>query len=136
MIWLWFEARIATNDATQTDILIGLQKTDTTPLDVTDGVFFLKSDGSTTVNFVVEKNNASLAVQAVATMADNVGIRLGFFYDGVDSIKFFADGVHQGTALTTNLPDDENMTISFGVQNGEAAIKTMAIDYIMVAKER
>ena len=38
-----FHVRFKTNDATQTDIVAGLQLTDTTPLDVTDGIFFLKS---------------------------------------------------------------------------------------------
>ena len=38
-----FHVRFKTNDATQTDIVAGLQLTDTSPLDVTDGIFFLKS---------------------------------------------------------------------------------------------
>ena len=34
------------------------------------------------------------------------------------------------------MPDDEVLTPSFGIQNGEAAAKTMSIDYILAAKER
>ena len=37
--------------------------------------------------------------------------------------------------LATYLPDTE-LTISFGVQNGEAVAKTMTIDYIFAARER
>ena len=50
---LAFNMRFKTNDATETDIVAGLQLTDTSPLDVTDGIFFLKSDGATTVTFIV-----------------------------------------------------------------------------------
>jgi hypothetical protein len=41
-----------------------------------------------------------------------------------------------GKLATTNLCDDEELTISFGIQNGEAVAKTMSIDYIFVSKER
>jgi hypothetical protein len=133
---MWFDAKFQINDATQSDMVMGLQITDTTPLDVTDGVFFIKADAATTIDFLVEKDDTATTTASVATMADATDIRLSFFYNGVDEIKIFADGVHVGTSVTTNLPDDEVLTVSFGVQNGEAVAKTMSVDYIMVAKER
>ena len=33
-------------------------------------------------------------------------------------------------------PDDEELTVSFGIQNGAAAAKTMTLDYIIAAVER
>ena len=33
-------------------------------------------------------------------------------------------------------PDDEDLAISFGIKNGEAAAKVLTLDYINVAKER
>ncbi len=133
---LWFEARFQTSDATESDIVMGLQITDTTPLDVTDGVFFIKPDDAATVDFVVEKDNVATTTSAVATLANATNIRLGFFYDGVNKIKIFVDGVQVGSSVTTNLPDDEVLTLSFGIQNGIAGVKTMSIDYILAAKER
>ncbi len=133
---LWFEARFKVSDATQSDVVMGLQITDTTPLDVTDGVFFIKADGSTSVSLRVEKNNTATATSSVATMANDTFITLGFFYDGVSTIYYFVNGVLGGSSVTTNLPDDEDMTVSFAIQNGEAVAKTMTIDYINVAKER
>jgi hypothetical protein len=41
-----------------------------------------------------------------------------------------------GTSVTTNLVDDEDLTPTFAIQNGEAVAKTMTVDYIFVAKER
>lgn len=132
----WFEAKFQVSDATQSDFIIGLQITDTTPLDVTDGMFFIKNDGAATVDFLVEKDDTATTTSAVATMVDATDIRLGFFYDGVDKVLIFVNGVAVASSVTTNLPDDEALTISYGIQNGEAAAKTMTIDYILSAKAR
>lgn len=132
---LFFEARLKVSDATQSDVVVGLQITDTTPLDVTDGVFFIKADGSTTVSLSVEKNNTATTT-SVGTMADDTFISLGFYYDGGSAIQYFVNGTLGGTSVTTNLPDDEDLTVTFAIQNGEAVAKTMTVDYIFVAKER
>ncbi len=133
---LFFEARFKVSDATQSDVVIGLQITDTTPLDVTDGVFFIKADGAATVDFLVEKNNTATTASAVATMANDTFIRLGFYYDGISAVQYFVNGSIAGSSVTTNLPDDEDMTITIAIQNGEAVAKTMTVDYVYVAKER
>jgi len=133
---LFFEARFKVSDATQSDLVIGLQITDTTPLDVTDGVFFIKADGAATVNLLVEKNNTATTSSAIATMANDTFIRLGFYYDGDSQIQYFVNGTLGGASVTTNLPDDEDLTVTFAIQNGEAVAKTMTVDYIFVAKER
>lgn len=133
---LWFDCLFQVSDATQSDFVIGLQITDTTPLDVTDGVFFIKADGAATVDLLVEKDNVATTTASVATVVDATDIRLSFFYNGIDEITIFVDGEHVGSSVTTNLPDDEVLTISFGIQNGEAVAKTMTVDYIMAAKAR
>lgn len=133
---LFFEARFKVNDATESDVVVGLQITDTTPLDVTDGVFFIKADGAATVNLLVEKNNTATTTSSVATMADDTFITLGFYYDGSSQIQYSVNGTVLGTSVTTNLPDDEALTVTMALQNGAAAAKTMTVDYVFVAKER
>ena len=133
---LFFEARLKVSDATESDVVIGLQITDATPLDVSDGVFFIKADGSTSVSLLVEKNGTATTTSSVATMANDTFISLGFYYDGASSIQYSVNGVVVGTSVTTNLPDDEDMTVSIALQNGEAVAKTMTVDYVFVAKER
>ena len=133
---LFFEARFKVNDATESDVVMGLRITDASPLDVTDGVFFIKADGSTSVSLLVEKNNTATTTSSVATMADDTFITLGFAYDGASTIEYSVNGAVTGTSVTTNLPNDEVLTVSFAIQNGAAAAKTMTIDYIFVAKER
>lgn len=134
---LAFNIRFKTSDATQTDIVAGLQLTDTTPLDVTDGIFFLKEDGSTSISFIVEKNSTQSTLTLPNALADDTFMTLGFVFDPKDQ-KFhvFQDNVLAGTVVNTNAPDDEELTVSFGVQNGEAVAKTMTIDYVGAMKER
>ena len=134
---LAFNIRFKTNDATQSDIVAGLQLTDTTPLDVTDGMFFLKSDGAATITFVVEKDSTQSTLDLPNSLADDTFMTLGFVYDPRDQ-KFhvFQDNVLAGTVVSTNAPDDEEMTLSFGIQNGAAAAKTLSVDYIGGYKER
>ena len=132
-----FHVRFKTNDATQTDIVAGLQLTDTSPLDVTDGIFFLKSDGAATISFIVEKDSTQSTLTLPNSLAHDTFMTLGFIYDPKDQ-KFhvFQNNVLAGTVVSTNAPDDEELTLSFGIQNGAAAAKTLSVDYVGAYKER
>jgi hypothetical protein len=105
-------------------------------LAVTDGVYFRKDDGDTDLDFVVIKDSTATTTTVAGLLADATYITLGFYYDGVSAIKIYANGDLIGTSVTTNLVDDEDLTVSFGLQNGEAVAKTMTIDYIHVLQER
>ena len=135
----FFRCRFKVSDATQSDVVIGLQVVDTTPLDVTDGVYFLKADGSTAVSVVCRKNatTGSTSASSVATLADDTFISLGFAYDGEGKVYYEVNGNVVGSldGSSAFLPDT-TCTVSFAIQNGEAAAKTMTLDYIYVAKER
>lgn len=143
---MMFVARFKVSDATQSDFVMGLQITDTSPLDVTDGIFFIKSDGSTTCTLRVEKND-SAATGTAATIVSDTFVELAFVYNGAPyqsstnvttyDFDIYKDGNYvTSVAATTTVPDDEDLTISFGIQNGEALAKTMTIDYILAARER
>ena len=132
-----FHIRFKPSDATQSDIVAGLQLTDTTPLDVTDGVFFLKSDGAATISFIVEKDSTQSTLTLPNSLADDKFMTLGFIYDPKDQkCHVFQNNVLAGTVVSTNAPDDEELTLSFGIQNGAAAAKTLSVDYVGAYKER
>ena len=141
---MFFSSRFKVNDATQSDLVMGLQITDTTSLDVTDGIFFIKGDADTQPDFIIEKDNSStLSVLEMNAMEDDTFVTLSFEYDPLDVatggpvFRVYQDNVQVGEITgTTNAPDDEDLTISFGIQNGEAAAKTLTIDFILVAVER
>jgi hypothetical protein len=133
---LWYKCRFKILEVLQCDAHIGLTITDTTLLDVTDGVYFKTDDGDAYLDFGVEKDNTATAATAIATLVANTFVEVGFYYNGVDGIEYSVDGVVKGTAAVTNLPDDEELTVTFGIQNGEAVANVLSIDYIMVCKER
>ncbi len=133
----YFSARFKVNDVDQSDFVMGLGITDTTPLDTTDGVFFISADGDAGLDFLVEKDNTATTTEDVATMADDTFITTTFFIDKNASKVFYSiDNADPVGVVNTNLPDDEELTISFGIQNGEASAQTMTIDYVVAAVER
>ena len=133
----YFSARFKVSDATQSDFVMGLQITDTTPLATTDGVFFIKDDGDTNLDFIVEKDSTSTDTTAIHTMEDDTFVVATWFIDTDASKVFYSVNNAEPVAVAnTNLPDDEELTVSFGIQNGAAAAKTMTIDYVTVMIER
>lgn len=145
---IFFKARFRVSDATDCDWIMGLQVTDSTPLaadgdGVTDGIFFQKDDGDLNVDFYVQKDatTGQLTQTAVTTAsASNVYMTLGFWFDGRRTIKVYKDDavvrtIDTGGTFTAFMPDTE-LTVSFGIQNGSAAIRTMSVDYIFAAIER
>ena len=135
----FFSCRFKVSDATQSDVVIGLQVVDATPLDVTDGVYFLKADGSTAISVICRKNasTGSTSASSIATLANDTFIELGFAYDGEGKVYYEVNGNVVGSldASSSYLPDT-TCTVSFAIQNGEAVAKTMTLDYVYVAKER
>ena len=133
----FFKCRVKVNDATQSEMIAGLHITDTTPVaGISDGIYFFKDDASTTVSLVVNKDSTATTTSA-GTMADDTWTTLGFYYSAKDG-KFYIykDNKLTGTSVSTNAPDDEEIALSFTIQNGEAVAKTMSIDYLATGKER
>ncbi len=133
----YFSARFKVSDATQSDFVMGLQITDTTPLATSDGVFFIKDDGDTNLDFIVEKDSTSTDTTAIHTMEDDTFVTVTWFIDPDASKVFYSvNNAAPVSVVNTNLPDNEELTVSFGIQNGAAAAKTMTIDYVVAAVER
>ncbi len=134
---LYFKTRFKVSDATQSDFAIGLIITDTTIIDgVTDGIFFEKDDASTSINLIIKKDSTETTVSC-GDAADDTFMTLGFYYDPrIRKFSVYKDNVKVGSAVNTNAPDDEELAVSFAIQNGEAAAKVMTLDYISAGKER
>lgn len=140
----WFKTRFKVSDATQSDFVIGLMVLDTTLMGAadgdgaTDGIFFSKDDGDTQLDFQCQKDTTTgqSRVTNIATVGTSY-MTLGFVYDGKTSLAYYVNDVKIGTMTVsaTYLPDTP-VTVSFGLQNGEAVAKTMTLDYIFAAIER
>ena len=119
-------------------MLIGLTITDTTAIDaVSDGIFFSKDDGDTNLDFRVEKDGTETATAAVATVADDTFITATWFIDpDRDAVYYSINNAEPVKIVNTNLPDDEELTITIAVQAGAAAAKSLVVDYVTAIIER
>ena len=126
----YFGIRMKISDATESDFLVGLCITDTALLGgMTDGVYFRKVDGSTSLAVATEKNSTETETTGVATIAADTYVILESFFDGSSSIFQYVNGTLVATH-TTNIPDDELLTPSMEFLTGAAAAKTMTVDWI------
>lgn len=133
---LWWEMRLKISDATQSDLFVGLATTDSTLIaGTTDSISFRKDDGSTALSFVTEDNTSETSTASVATVVADTYMKLGFYWDGISKVRAYVNRSLVATH-TANIEQTNKLAISMAIQNGEAAAKTMTVDYIYCAMER
>lgn len=126
---VYFGARVALGEATQSDLFIGLAITDTDILGgVTDRIGFEKLDGVTTTKAMLEKDSTETLSGTLATM-DTSFHTYEFYYDG-STVEFFIDGTSVYTPAVTNLPNDEELRVSLHFLAGSTTAKTCDVDWI------
>ncbi len=136
---MWFKARFKVSALT-TVVNLGLQVTDTTPEDVTDGIYFLSTVTTGAVTLYVRKDatTGSTTGTGITLVADTY-TEIAWYYDGKGNVEYYQDGALKGTITgvtsSTYLPDT-TATVSFGIRTGTAAVKTLTIDYLLAAKAR
>lgn len=129
--YLYFGAfGVTLSDATQSDFFLGLAITDTDILGgVTDRIGFEKLDGATALKCMVEKDSTETLSASLATLADATPFDIEFFWDGPNNrVEFFVNGASASVPAVTNLPNDEQLRLTWQFLAGAAAIKTMDID--------
>lgn len=139
---LEFEARFKLNDVVQSDFALGLQITDTTPLSVSNGIWFGSDDGDALLDFHYANASAQQDLNGVATLVNNSYIKVGFYYDGdpIDAkgqatLQVFINDNRVG-AIKVLAASAEQLCVSIAVQNGEAVSKVMSVDYVRVVQQR
>jgi hypothetical protein len=128
---LYFGAKVQISDATQSDLILGLCITDTTLLGgMTDGIYFRKVDGSTTLSAVLEQDSSETTSTAVTLVADT-DYYLEIVANGV-TVDFYVDGTMLTQMAQTNVPDDELLTPSIHFLTGAAAVITCLVKELRV----
>lgn len=130
---VWFDARVnIVHESTQSDFAVGLATTTTTAIASApnDYVMFVKDDGDTNIDFVSAKDGTETERAAVATASNDTWVLLGFKWDG-STLTPYINGV-AGTAISTNVPDNENMSPVLAYLNGAGSAEndTFAIDWV------
>lgn len=126
----------------QCDLMMGVYITDTDPIGgVSDGIYIRSNDGSAALEGVLEKN-ASETMVAMGSLVANTWHTFEIYHNGgtasgLSSVDFYLDGTRVGgTRTLTNLCDDEELALSFVIQNGEAVANVLSVDYIGVQLQR
>lgn len=120
------------------DFMAGLHITDTDPIGgVSDGIYFRKLAGEAGLSLIVEKDSVESAAVVIPTLAVDTWYTVEFYYDGSDDkIKAYVNGIGSGSVPLTNAPNDEDLALSFGVQNGSANAQVYTVDFVGAQQQR
>ncbi len=138
----YFRCRVRLDDTGLAEWAVGLSITDTTLKvagDLTSSDFIGFVGGPTDaaadkVLFRACKNSTETDSDQV-TIVDATWMELEFFTDGDGNAWAWKDGVLIAE-VTTNVPNDEYLAVSFVVNNSSAVIRIMAIDSIDIVSQR
>lgn len=134
----WFGCRFKVSTLATT-VVFGLQVIDTTPLDVTDGIYFLSTTATGAITGICRKNASTGSTSAaVGTLVADTYTDLAWYWDGKDTVTFYQDGVAKSsvTGVAASYLPDTTITVSFGIQTDSANARTMTVDSFFVAKSR
>lgn len=134
----WFGCRFKVSTLATT-VVFGLQVIDTTPLDVTDGIYFLSTTATGAITGICRKNASTGSTSvAVGTLVADTYTELAWYWDGKDTVAFYQDRVQKGsvTGVAASYLPDTTTTVSFGIQTDSANARTMTVDYFTAAKSR
>lgn len=135
---VWFYTGIKATSAINNQILTGITSSNAA-LAPTDGIYFNKAAGSTAIDFVVRKASTSTTQTAVATLVNNTYIRLGFYYNGKDSVDVFVNDVKvYSQTVLTNLPTATALGKTVGVKAAATSPTTadVIVDFSLAAQAR
>lgn len=143
-----FEARVKLADADGQNFFVGLAITDTDPFatSLTDYVGFFAVDTSALIKIGCGKDNNNVPGSGTSgetdqtaavdgsnkSFADDTFVLLQFLIFGTSRVKFFVDQQYAGT-INTNLPDNENLTVTFA---NKGSAESSFFDYIVCAQDR
>lgn len=141
---LQFAINLAIQDVSESLAFVGLAITDVTVNpDVTDRVGFqIETDGS--IFAIAEKDSTETKTDTGTGLADTAAIanfpttskELMFTWDGVDTCKFFVEGVYTVSIATANIPSDEALTPTMAFNTTGASAEIMWVDYIDIQATR
>ena len=140
---LYAEIRFKVSDALQLDMFFGLVTGQAWFVAPNDYVVFHKDDGDANIDFSNAENGVATTVDTGQDIVTDTWVILGFHWDGDATLRWFVfrDAepsrycLATGTSITT-IVQDEELTLAFGVQNGEAVAKSMSVDYIKCVQKR
>ena len=133
---VYFRARFNLDDVTDSDLVVGLSSIVANPHVPAEAIVFQKVDGATTIaiNSIAGSSTVATANLAV-TPVNSTFLTLELMYDGIDRFYYGANGTPEGFITATGGTTRE-LTPTFGIQAGQAAVLVSELDYLFSAQER
>jgi hypothetical protein len=146
---LYVRYRVKMSEITQIAAFVGLSVRDTTlsPADdayipnSSDNIGFHKADAATTWGFQCAKDKIDDTTTGVTRRSGVANTStdwmwMAFYYDGISSVQSYIDGVAAGTAILSNVPNDEPLCLTYLLKNGDGNSRTMLVDFDEIIQER
>jgi len=137
------EMRFKIDEVIQSDFWFGLVSAHAWFTKPNDYAVFHKDDGDVNIDFSCAKNGVATDVDTGIDLVALGWVRVGFHYDGAGTLRWFvftdSDEPQVCSAMgtiTTNIPDDINLSIGWGIQAGAAAVKVLYVDYFKAVQKR
>lgn len=144
---LWCAARLRLEDFDQDAMIFGLViegVTDFINAHPGDGFFFHKAGTDTDLDFEIRKDGTSTDVtNAGGTLVNDQYMVIGFYVDVAGNVTPFQaqNGAALAFGTTTaaggaNICDDEDLTITIGVETADGGGDYMDVDWVFACQER
>lgn len=131
--------RVQVDDATLAAMLVGLAIVDASPIASapSDGVWFGKAAGVTTLTFNVSKASVVSSVN-IGTMVSATMVELTAQWNAVTAEwLIYVNNAQAGRISgSTNFPNTQNLAVTIAVANGSGVARTLTCDWIMAAAAR
>ena len=135
---VWFYTGLKSLSALNEALIAGIATSNAT-MAPTDGIYFSKAAASANIDLVIRKSSTSTTLATVTTLVADTYTRLGFHYNGKDTVDVYVNDVKVASTTTmTNLPTATAMGMTVGVKASATSPTTglLSVDWLMSAQER
>jgi len=137
---MWFETKLQSSDADQQEICAGFTVNFATNpeamLTAADRICFQVADGDASILCKTEKSGTETSTDSGVDLTDATDVTLSILVEGTGVVYFFVNRSLVATH-TTNIPDDENLTVGLMQLSGnDTGTKSMSVDYVFAAQTR
>lgn len=148
---IYFCSRIACDDVSETNFVIGLASTDAALYAGANDLIGFRMDNDGNLDYVVEDDTNETAADTGIDLADATGreqaVEIAFWLNyplhGSPQVRFYARGGSATTTtfdsgwITTNIPDDDtDLTPSIEVDTGGTTAVSLYVDYFFAGQKR
>lgn len=135
-----FSCYVKNSDADQSDVFMGLAQAGATDpesiLAVSNAFGFYVLDGNASILCKSKAADVETSIDSQVDLADNTYVLLEMFYDGVDRIVYYVNGLSVGAQITTNIPATELGLAMFSLSGSDSGTRVTTIDFVRLAVER